>query len=108
MKEASGGTYVRYIGNRASNDLVWKDVKVDAAGEYVLAFDYAAPEDRAFDLSIDGGAAMRVATPGTAGKIGTVKVTVPLAAGMHTIRLFNATAWMPDLDRLTLRPCRGR
>ena len=102
MKEASGGVYVRYIGNRASNDLVWKDVKVDAAGEYVLAFDYAAPEDRAFDLSIDGGAATRVATPGTAGKIGTAKVTVPLAAGVHTIRLFNATAWMPDLDRLTV------
>ena len=103
MKEASGGVYVRYIGNRASNDLVWKDVKVDAAGEYVLTFDYAAPEDRAFDLSIDGGAAKRVATPGTAGKIGTVQVTVPLAAGVHAIRLSNATAWMPDLDRMTLR-----
>ena len=102
MKEASGGVYVRYIGNRASNDLVWKDVKVDAAGEYVLAFDYVAPEDRSFDLSIDGGAAKRVATPGTAGKIGTVKVTVPLAAGVHAIRLSNATAWMPDLDRMTI------
>ena len=103
MKEASGGVYVRYLGNRASNDLVWKGVKVDVAGEYVLVFDYAAPEDRAFDLLIDGGAAKRVATPGTAGKIGTVKVTVPLAAGVHAIRLFNATAWMPDLDRMTLR-----
>ena len=102
MKEASGGVYVRYIGNRASNDLVWKDVKVDAAGEYVLAFDYAAPEDRSFDLSIDGGAAKRVATPGTAGKIGTVTVTVPLSAGVHAIRLSNATAWMPDLDRMTI------
>ena len=78
-------------------------MKVDAAGEYVLAFDYAAPEDRAFDLSIDGGAARRVATPGTAGKIGTVQVTVPLAAGVHAIRLSNATAWMPDLDRMMLR-----
>jgi hypothetical protein len=102
MKEASGGVYVRYIGNRASNDLVWKDVKIDAAGEYVLAFDYAAPEDRSFDLSIDGGAAKRVATPGTAGKIGTVKVTVPLSVGVHSIRLSNATAWMPDLDRMTI------
>ena len=42
MKEASGGVYVRYIGNRASNDLVWKDVKVDAAGELVLAFKMGA------------------------------------------------------------------
>ena len=29
-------------------------------------------------------------------------MTVPLAAGVHTIRLSNATAWMPDLDRLTI------
>jgi len=104
MKEASGGTYVRYLGNRASNDLIWKDVKVDTTGEYILAFDYASPEDRSFDLSIDGGEAKRVATPGTGGKIGTVQVTMPLAVGIHTIRLSNATAWMPDLDRLILRP----
>ncbi|MBQ7188755.1 MAG: alpha-galactosidase [Kiritimatiellae bacterium] len=103
MKEASGGMYVRYIGNRASNDLIWKDVKIDEAGEFVLAFDYASPEDRAFDLSINGSTAKRIATPGTGGKIGTVQVTVPLAAGVHTIRLSNATAWMPDLDRLVLR-----
>ena len=26
-----------------------------------------------------------------------------LAAGVHTLRLSNASAWMPDIDRLTLR-----
>ena len=103
MKEASGGMLVRYLGNRESNDLVWKDVKIDKAGEYVLAFDYAAPEDRAFCMSIDGGAARRVETPGTSGKVGTVEAAVSLEAGVHAIRLSNAAAWMPDLDRMTLR-----
>ena len=80
---------------------------MDVAGEHILAFDYAAPEDRSFDLSIDGGAAKRVATPATAGKIGTVKVKMPLSAGVHSIRLSNATAWMPDLDRMTLHAAHG-
>ena len=100
--DASGGVIVRYIGNRATNDLVWRDVKVDESGEYVLAFRYATPDDRAFDLFVDDGAAIHVATPTTDGKIATVKVHVRLEAGIHTIRLSNASAWMPDIDCMTL------
>ena len=100
--DASGGIIVRYIGNRATNDLVWRDVKVDESGEYVLAFRYATPDDRAFDLFVDDGAAIHVATPTTDGKIATVKVHVRLEAGIHTIRLSNASAWMPDIDCMTL------
>jgi len=29
-------------------------------------------------------------------------MTVPLSAGVHSIHLSNATAWMPDLDRMTV------
>ena len=100
--DASGGIIVRYIGNRATNDLVWRDVKVDESGDYVLAFRYATPDDRAFDLFVDDGAAIHVATPTTDGKIETVKVHVRLEAGIHTIRLSNASAWMPDIDCMTL------
>ena len=58
---ASGDVLVRYLGNRATNDLVWREVKIDAAGDYVLTFHYAAEDDRAFDLSIDGGEGVRIA-----------------------------------------------
>ena len=101
-KGASGGVIVRYIGNRATNDLVWPDVKVDAAGEYVLLFRYASPEDRAFDVSVDGGAAVRVAAPATGGGIAAVEARVRLEAGVHRVRLYNDSAWMPDMDRMTL------
>ena len=101
-QDASGGVIVRYIGNRATNDLIWPEVKVEAAGDYVLSFGYASPDDRAFDLVVDQGAPVRVASPSTGGKMATVKARVRLTAGMHAIRLFNASAWMPDIDRMTL------
>ncbi len=100
---ASGGVLVKFLGNRASNYLAWRDVKIDAAREYTLAFDYVSCEDRAFDLSIDGGAPVRVAAKATGSKIGTVEAKVVLPVGVHTIRLSNDTAWMPDIDRMILR-----
>ena len=102
--DASGGVIVRYLGNRATNDLVWPEVKVDAADEYVLTFECSSPDDRAFDLSVDGGAPMRVATPATGGRISQVSVRLRLAAGIHSLRLCNASAWMPDVDRMTIEP----
>ena len=101
--DASGGVIVRYVGNRETNDLAWRDVKVDASGEYVLSFSYASPDDRAFDVSVDGGAAMRIAAPSTGGAIGTARASVRLAAGVHAVRLSNASAWMPDMDCMTLQ-----
>ena len=100
--DASGGVIVRFLGGRATNDLVWPQVEVDAAGEYVLAFDYASPDDRAFDLSVDGGAPIRVAAPATGGRISQVSVRMHFASGVHSIRLRNDSSWMPDFDRMTI------
>ena len=100
--DASGGVIVRFLGGRATNDLVWPEVEVDASGEYVLTFDYASPDDRAFDLSVDGGAPIRVAAPATGGRISQVSVRMHFAAGVHSIGLRNDSAWMPDVDRMTI------
>ena len=102
---ASGGVLVRYLGNRATNDLVWREVKVDAAGDYALTFYYAAEDDRAFDLSIDGGEGVRIATPAAKdGAIAAVATRARLGSGVHTIRISNARAWTPDIDRMTVVP----
>ena len=77
---------------------------MDVADDYVLTFEYSSPDDRAFELSVDGGTPMRVATPATAVKISRVSVRLRLAAGMHSVRLRNASAWMPDVDRMTIEP----
>ena len=104
MEGASGGMVVVKLGNSATNYLEWRDVKVDAAGEHVLAFDYSSPEERWFEVSVDGGAPRRLDVKGTDGGLSRVEVFARLSAGVHTIRLANASARMPDIDRLTLTP----
>ncbi len=102
MEGASGGMVVVKLGNSATNYLEWRDVKIDNDGEYVLVIDYSSPDDRAFDLAVDGGVVRRVEVKGTEGRLSKAEVSVKLSAGVHTIRLANASARMPDIDRLTL------
>ena len=102
--DASGGMVVGCLGKRATNDLVWNDVKIDAGGEYSLAFRFLSVDERSFDVEIDGRRAATVAAPSTGGKPGDVAVRLALSEGVHSIRLSNATAWMPDIDRMTLTP----
>lgn len=106
--QASGGTVVGYLGNRASNDLVWKDVYFSEDSEAVLAFDCVCSEKRAFYVQIDGLRTLRLeADASPDGQTQTVR-TGPLkfASGSHTIRLFNAKGWMPDMDRMTVENAR--
>ncbi len=100
----SGGVVVRYLGNGASNDLVWKNVKIDETGVYVVAFDLISHGARTFELSIDGAKVRDIAVNGSNGNIATARVTAELSAGIHSVRLSNATGWMPDIDRMVLMP----
>ena len=104
MEGASGGMVVVKLGNRDTNYLEWRDVKIDNDGEYVLVIDYSSPDDRAFDLAVDGGVVRCVEVKGTEGRLSKAEVSVKLSAGVHAIRLSNASARMPDIDRLTLTP----
>ena len=92
------------LGKCDTNYLEWRDVKVDEAGEYVLAIDYASPDERWFEVAVDGAAPRRLDVKGTDGGLSRVEVFARLSAGVHTIRLSNASARMPDIDRLTLTP----
>ncbi len=104
---ASGGMVVRNLGSRDTNYLEWRDVKVDEAGKYAVTIGYSSPDERWFDISIDGGAPRRVNVKGTDGKFMKVVMVPELSAGIHTIRLSNGSAWMPDIDRMTLDSAEG-
>ena len=103
LQEASGGMVVRNLGNRASNDLVWTEVKIDTAGEYVLSIAYVSDVDREFDVSVDGSKIRRATVKSTSGKISTVDIRVLLASGVHSVRLSNTSSWMPDIDRMAVK-----
>lgn len=100
---ASGGVAVRYLGKRASNDLIWKDVRIMKPGRRTLEFACAAPEDRRLRVEVDGEDKGEVCVPATSEVFVPFRLEVMLTAGVHQIRLFNPSEWMPDVDRMVVR-----
>ena len=100
---ASGGYVARYLGQRAENDLQWRDVNIRKAGVRKLTFTYFCGEDRDFDLEINGRRVMTLRTHSRDWNApATIAVEVPLQKGTNTIRLYNAEGWMPDIDKMTV------
>ena len=95
---ASGGVLAANLGRRDSNDLVWKDVRVSEAGRYELAFRCSSPEVRKFLVQIDGGERAALKCQATADGFAEVCYRPELSAGIHTVRLTNPYAPMPDID----------
>ncbi|MFI7204499.1 discoidin domain-containing protein [Micromonospora aurantiaca (nom. illeg.)] len=99
---ASGGALVGYVGNGTANTLRFTNVTANAAGPRTVTVSYASAEARSTQISVNGGAPVTVATPGTGGwdTVGTVSVTLPLNAGTNTLTFGNTAGWAPDLDRI--------
>ena len=99
---ASGGVIVRFLGNRRSNDLLWREVKVDQDALYSLSFDCISHGERFFDVEIDGAKSRRIRVADTKGALSTVGFDVRLEKGIHSVRISNATGWAPDFDRMKI------
>ena len=100
---ASGGVQVKGLGKRKSNDLVWKDVRIVKGGRRTLEFLCSCPDDRFFFVAVDGKSRTKVDVKATRDMSVPVRTEVDLPAGVHAVRLFNATAPMPDIDVLFVR-----
>jgi GH43 family beta-xylosidase len=101
---ASGGMIVTNLGGRASNDLIWPEVKIDRSGQYLLSFFCLSPENGSFDVEVDGRKAGTVAVGAAKGRLVEAKLTLALTAGVHRLRLSNATSRLPAIDRLEINP----
>ncbi|MGN0854190.1 MAG: alpha-galactosidase [Kiritimatiellia bacterium] len=99
---ASGGTIVRYLGNRPGNELVWPEVTVSAEGEYDLEIAFVASDDRQMLLAVDDQPPRRLDAKATGGAVGAIRVQTRLTAGSHRVSLSNPDGWMPDIDRLNV------
>jgi hypothetical protein len=102
---ASLGVAVTNLGARASNDLVWKDVQIVSSGKRRLVFRCSSPEKRAFFVQIDGGVKRCLEVPATAGSFVEVSLVEEMIKGVHSVRLSNSAAPMPDIDRMVLLRC---
>jgi Carbohydrate binding module (family 35) len=120
---ASGGSYVGFIGNGATNTLRFNGVTAAGAGTYRLVVTYANGElgsgatnynsnivDRYADVSVDGGTATRSYFRNTLGwsNFRTTVLNVTLAAGNNTITFANSsTGYAPDIDRIQVAAAIG-
>ena len=101
----SGGKKVGFIGNGSNNFVTINNINVAQSGSYKVAIFYLVNGTRSFSISVNGGSATTLSLSGSSFSVPAATpatVTVPLKAGSNSIRFGNATAFAPDLDRITV------
>lgn len=100
----SGREKVGWLGMSADNDLQWRHVCVPEAGDYTLTLSYLSGEDRNIYVQVNGTdtSAPLTCNSGSWTALDSVSLTVSLQKGDNVVRLYNPSAWMPDIDCMTL------
>ena len=100
---ASGGYRARYLGMRADNDILWKNVRIETAGNRRLTFTVFCGEEREMTLEVNGKVVKTLKVTGSDWTTPQdISVEVPLQKGDNVVRLYNATNWLPDIVNLTI------
>ncbi len=95
----SSGFKAGWLGYSEDNDLQWRNVYSKEGGTYRLTIAYISGENRNITISVNGKKVSTVSV--NSGGWSTVAkrgVNITLEKGMNTIRLSNASGWMPDID----------
>lgn len=100
----SSGYKASWLGNKADNDLVWRNVYAAKGGKRTLTIAFSSKEERTVNIDVNG---QRVKTmtvsSGDWTKVATESITINLNKGDNTIRLSNANGWMPDIDYIDVK-----
>ena len=101
----SGGCIVGNLGKNADNYMEWRNVWSDRGGEYTLTLHYLSAESRTLYLMVNGESPTRIGglNSGSWEVTGTRTCKISLNPGFNTIRLYNNSAHMPDVDCITLK-----
>ncbi len=95
----SGGYKAGWLGAREQNDLQWRNVYSRDGGEYNLTIGYLSAESRNIAVSVNGKKIKNLScNSGGWNKVGRKTLTIELLPGQNTIRLSNASSWMPNID----------
>ncbi|MCQ2095188.1 MAG: carbohydrate-binding protein [Bacteroidaceae bacterium] len=102
--KCSGGISVGWIGS--GNDLIWRNVYSQYGGSYIMSVSYLSAENRIIRVQVNGGTSQVISNANSGGwdRVATKSVKVRLDPGMNTIRLYNTSAWMPNIDCMTITP----
>ena len=102
---ASGGMVAGWLGKRADNDIQWRNVYSESGGEYELTVSFIAGESRSMTLEVNGSLTQNFddCYSNAWNEVATLSQRIQLKPGDNIIRLYNAAAWMPDIDCISLR-----
>ena len=102
-EKSAGGYFVSWLGSREDNDIQWRDVYAQKAGPRRLTIRYFGGEDRDINLEVNGRPVTTLQTHSRDwNRPATIALDIQLQKGFNTIRLSNASAWMPDIDGITI------
>ena len=99
----SCGLKAGWLGQSEQNDLVFRDVYSNEGGEYTLTIGYISGESRTIRVDVNGQRVQSLSVnSGGWQTVGKKSLKVSLQKGRNTIRLSNASGWMPDIDYIDL------
>ena len=99
----SSGYKVGWLGNREENDLVWRDVYSENGGKYTMTVAFMSGDSRNIRVDVNGTRVKTLSvTSGDWSTVATSSLEIELQKGRNTVRLSNASGWMPDIDYIDL------
>lgn len=96
----SGGAKAVNLGGKPENDLIWKNVFVNAPGKYILKINALTNKPAEVWININGKKTGKLCFT----KNSELSITVKLKKGYNSIRLHNDITSMPDIDCITILP----
>lgn len=99
----SGRAKAGWLGNSADNYIEFRDIYANVAGNYNLTISYICGENRNATFTVNGiDTLITNLNSGGWSTISTRTISVKLNTGYNTIRISNATGWLPDIDKIQL------
>jgi hypothetical protein len=97
----SRGAKAGYLGNNDSNFIEFHNIYANQAGIYHLTLCYQSGENRSATVRVNGhDTTITGLNSGSFSTIDSVTFPVSLQSGRNVIRILNASAYLPDIDKI--------
>jgi hypothetical protein len=97
----SGQAKTCWLGNGSDNYIEFRDVYASVAGNYPLTMSYLCGETRNATISVnDVDTVLQNLNSGSFNSLIDITLDVKLKKGYNTIRISNATGYLPDIDKI--------
>lgn len=101
--KASGGVIVSWLGKVANNDIVWPHVYSKEGGDYKLEISHFCGDSRKMTVNVNDAKAGTLTCSNKGwDTLQKQTINITLQPGENVIRLYNSSAYMPNIDCIRL------